>query len=105
MQAVTRRSATVGYVSLIDHGFITDLEILSSLFPIWERISAVPDAVARAAHFLNVSPDEILNRGTVAGEVQISRLPGAVQLSLQVPREILEENGLWNIVSSQYDIP
>lgn len=63
---------------------------------------ATDNAVARAAHFLNVAPDEILNRGTVTGEVQISRLPGAVQLSLQVSRKILEEKGLWDIVSSHY---
>ena len=65
--------------------------------------TATSNAVTRAARFMNMSEDEILNRGTVSGEVQISRLPGVVQLSLQVPRRILEEKGLWNLVSEHYN--
>jgi hypothetical protein len=66
--------------------------------------TATNNAVTRAARFMNMSEDEILNRGTVSGEVQISRLPGVVQLSLQVPRRILESKGLWNLVSEQYTL-
>ncbi|POB09870.1 acetamidase/formamidase family protein [Sulfobacillus sp. hq2] len=63
---------------------------------------ATDNAVKRAARFMNVGDDEILNRATIAGEVQISRLPGVVQLSLQLPRELLEAKGLWNIAYEQY---
>lgn len=65
--------------------------------------TATNNAVTRAARFMHMSEDEILNRGTVSGEVQISRLPGVVQLSLQVPRRILESKGLWNLVSEHYN--
>lgn len=63
---------------------------------------AVDNAVQRAASFLRVSHDEVLNRGTISGEVQITRLPGTVQLTLQVPIEAMDERGLGPLITSQY---
>ena len=64
-----------------------------------ETINAATDnAVLRASRFLGISKPEILNRGTINGCVQISRLPGVVQLSLLIPFEILEKKGISEFV-------
>ncbi len=63
---------------------------------------AVDNAVGRAHQVLGISSDEVLNRATVTGEVQITRLPGTVQLSLLLPRALLEDSGLWSVVREQY---
>ena len=56
--------------------------------------SATENAVSRASRFLDISRAEVLNRGTVSGSVQISRLPGVVQLSLLLPYKLLEQKGI-----------
>ncbi len=64
--------------------------------------AAVNNAVDRAHRVLGISRDEVLNRATVTGEVQITRLPGTVQLSLMLPKTLLESRGLWSMVKEQY---
>ena len=64
--------------------------------------AAVDNAVARAAKLLDLSVDEVKNRGTISGAVEIGRLPGFVQLSLMVPRERLERLGILHLVEAQY---
>jgi len=66
--------------------------------------AAVDNAIDRAHQFLGISRDEVMNRATVTGEVQITRLPGTVQLSLLLPRHLLEEKGLWSLVQMQYGL-
>jgi formamidase len=67
-----------------------------------ENINVASDnAVQRASEFLGISKAEVLNRGTVNGCVQISRLPGVVQLSLMVPFEMLERKEISDFVKSQ----
>jgi acetamidase/formamidase len=64
--------------------------------------AAVDNAVGRAAKLLDLSVDEVKNRGTISGAIDIGRLPGFVQLSLLVPRERLERLGILHLVEAQY---
>ncbi|HEX6921890.1 MAG TPA: acetamidase/formamidase family protein [Actinomycetes bacterium] len=64
--------------------------------------AAVDNAVVRAATLFGMSVDEVKNRSTISGAVDIGRLPGFVQLSLLVPRDRLEQLGILHLVEAQY---
>ncbi|MEM0460488.1 MAG: hypothetical protein QXZ31_11515, partial [Thermofilaceae archaeon] len=59
----------------------------------------------RAARLFGMSVEEVRNRVTVTGAVEIGRLPGIVQVSLQVPIRILEKLGIAEIVVKHYGLP
>jgi acetamidase/formamidase len=63
---------------------------------------AVGNAVGRAADLLAISADEVRNRATVSGGVEIGRLPGYVQLSLLAPAAKLEQAGLLQLAAQRY---
>ena len=67
--------------------------------------AAVDNAVERAAELLRMSGDEVRNRATISGAVEIGRLPGFVQLNLLVPRDRLGELGVLHLVEAQYGAP
>ncbi len=67
--------------------------------------AAVDNAVERAARLFGMTLDEVRNRSTISGAVDIGRLPGFVQLSLLVPRDRLERLGIAHIVQAQYGEP
>ena len=67
--------------------------------------AAVDNAVARAAKLFGMSVDEVKNRSTISGAVDIGRLPGFVQLTLLVPRATLERLGIVHLVEAQYGEP
>ena len=67
--------------------------------------AAVDNAVARAARLFGITQDEVKNRSTISGAVDIGRLPGFVQLSLLVPRDKLEQLGILHLVEAQYGTP
>ncbi len=67
--------------------------------------AAVDNAVARAAKLFGMSVDEVKNRSTISGAVDIGRLPGFVQLSLLVPQDRLERLGIAHLVEAQYGEP
>lgn len=67
--------------------------------------AAVDNAVSRAAKLFAMTVDEVKNRSTISGAVDIGRLPGFVQLSLLVPRERLEHLGILHLVEAQYGEP
>ena len=58
----------------------------------------------RAAHLFAMGIVEVRNRVTIAGAVEIGRLPGIVQVSLQVPMRALEKLGIANMVSQHYGL-
>ena len=64
--------------------------------------AAVDNAVVRAATLFGMTLDEVKNRSTISGAVDIGRLPGFVQLSLLVPRDRLERLGVLHLVEAQY---
>jgi len=63
---------------------------------------AVDNAVARAARLFGMTVDEVKNRATISGAVDIGRLPGFVQLSLLMGRDRLERLGIRDLVEAQY---
>jgi len=67
--------------------------------------AAVDNAVGRAAKLFGMTVDEVKNRSTISGAVDIGRLPGFVQLSMLVPRETLERLGIVHLVEAQYGEP
>ncbi len=67
--------------------------------------AAVDNAIARAAKLFAMTVDEVKNRSTISGAVDIGRLPGFVQLSLLVPRDRLERLGIDHVVEAQYGEP
>ncbi|MGC9148931.1 MAG: hypothetical protein ACP5GI_05780 [Sulfolobales archaeon] len=59
----------------------------------------------RASKLFGMSYEEVLNRVTISGAVEIGRLPGIVQVSLQVPIRILERLGLADLAVKHYKLP
>ncbi|MER2000947.1 MAG: acetamidase, partial [Lysinibacillus sp.] len=64
---------------------------------------AVFTAVERASNLLGLKPDEIHNRATIAGDLSIARMPGAVTLTAQFPKTVLKKAKLYKWVKKQYD--
>jgi acetamidase/formamidase len=67
--------------------------------------AAVDNGLERASHLLAMTVDEVKNRATISGAVEIGRLPGFVQVNLLVPRERLERIGIAELVLAQYGTP
>ena len=67
--------------------------------------AAVDNGVARAAELLGMTVDEVKNRATISGAVEIGRLPGFVQINLLAPRDRLERLGIWHLIEMQYGSP
>ncbi len=63
---------------------------------------ACDNGLERMSSLTGLSLPEIKNRCTITGQVEIGRLPGVVQVSMLVPRQILEKLNLWDVVSSKY---
>jgi acetamidase/formamidase len=66
---------------------------------------AVDNAVGRAARLFGMTVDEVRNRSTISGAVDIGRLPGFVQLSLLVPQDLLKRLCILQLVEAQYAPP
>jgi formamidase len=67
--------------------------------------AAVDNGVERASRLLGMTLDEVKNRATISGAVEIGRLPGFVQVNLLVPQERLERIGIAELVLAQYGTP
>lgn len=63
---------------------------------------ATKNGVDRAAAVTGLTTDEILNRATIAGSIEISRLPGVVRVTFMCPKPILERMGILHLVQEQY---
>jgi acetamidase/formamidase len=59
----------------------------------------------RAARLFGMKYEEVLNRVTITGGVEIGRLPGIVQISMQVPIRVLEKIGIAELVVKHYSLP
>jgi len=66
---------------------------------------AAANGFMRAAKILGMSIEEIRNRVTISGAVEIGRLPGIVQVSLQASIKTLEKLGIADIVIKHYKLP
>lgn len=65
---------------------------------------ATTNGLERAAKVTGLAYDEILNRATIAGSIEISRLPGTVRVTFKCPMAILERLGIAHLVRSQYQL-
>jgi len=65
---------------------------------------ATENGVARLAALLGLSNEEVLNRVTISGAVEIGRLPGVVTVTMMTPLAWLEKIGLAEVVKSQYGL-
>jgi formamidase len=65
---------------------------------------ATDNGVARLARLLDMPVDEVLNRVTLSGAVEIGRLPGVVTVTMLVPLPRLEALGLAELVKGQYGL-
>lgn len=59
----------------------------------------------RAAKLFGMRLEEVLNRVTITGAVEIGRLPGIVQVSMQVPLRTLEKLGIADMAVEHYTLP
>lgn len=66
---------------------------------------AVDNGVTRLADLVGMSKEEVMNRVTISGAVEIGRLPGVVTVTMLVPMTKLTELGLAQLVSQQYGRP
>ena len=65
---------------------------------------ATDNGIARLAQLLDMPVEEVLNRVTLSGAVEIGRLPGVVTVSMLVPLAKLEALGLAQLVKGQYGL-
>ncbi|HUH66324.1 MAG TPA: acetamidase/formamidase family protein [Syntrophales bacterium] len=63
---------------------------------------ATDNGVARLAGLFGISKEEVLNRVTLSGAVEIGRLPGVVTVTLQVPLPWLKKVNLAKLAKEQY---
>ena len=65
---------------------------------------ATDNGVTRLAELLGMSNEEVLNRVTISGAVEIGRLPGVVTVTMLAPLTKLAELGLARLVKEQYNL-
>lgn len=63
---------------------------------------ATDAGLARAAAVTGLPLDEILNRATIAGSIEISRLPGVVRVTFLCPNAIIRKLGIAHLIARQY---
>ena len=64
--------------------------------------AAADNAFTRASELLELSYDEIRNRCTINGAVQIGRFPGTATVTILVPESILEKKGILKYAREMY---
>lgn len=63
---------------------------------------ATTNGLERAGRLFNVPVEEVMNRATVTGSIEIGRHPGVVTVTLQAPQAYLEKSKLLKIIKDQY---
>lgn len=63
---------------------------------------AIDNGIARAADLLGISSDEVRNRITISGGIDIGRVPGTVTVTLRVPLDLLANEELAQMIAAQY---
>lgn len=65
---------------------------------------ATDNGLRRAAKLLDMPVDEVRNRATIAGAIEIGRHPGVVQVTFHAPTAKLERCGLAGLAMQQYQL-
>jgi acetamidase/formamidase len=97
-RAVTALAARYGQSEIESNGPITFIGSGANLN------DATHNGLTRATKVTGLPYDEILNRATIAGSIEISRLPGVVRVTFLCPTPILEKLGLAHLVAEQYGL-
>ena len=63
---------------------------------------ATKNGLDRAARITGIPYDEVMNRATIAGSIEISRLPGVVRVTFMCPKAILARLGILHLVEELY---
>ncbi|OON61257.1 acetamidase [Massilia sp. KIM] len=66
--------------------------------------AAVRNGLARAAAVTGLPYDEVLNRATINGSIDISRLPGTVRVTFLCPMPVLDRIGIGHLVRQKYQL-
>ena len=64
--------------------------------------AAIDNAMERAGDLLDISFDEVRNRVTISGGIDIGRAPGTVCVSLRVPLEMIDNDQLAQMIMAKY---
>ena len=65
--------------------------------------AATDNALERAAKLFGLSVEEVKNRATISGSIEIGRHPGVVTVTMLVPKSLLKNARLYKQVKKQYD--
>ena len=65
---------------------------------------AIDNSIERASKALGRSPEEIKNRLTITGGLEIGRAPGTITATFLAPKDSLKKAGLWDIVQEHYNL-
>jgi formamidase len=63
---------------------------------------ATENGLRRAAAVTGLPYDEVLNRATINGSIEISRLPGTVRVTFLCPMTVLDRLGIGELVREKY---
>lgn len=63
---------------------------------------ATENGMKRAADVLDITIEEVMNRSTITGSIEIGRHPGVVTVTFLAPVEKLKEAGLYELARKQY---
>ena len=63
---------------------------------------AIDDGLKKASNLFGMTLEEVKNRATITGGIEIGRLPGLVHITLKVPTSTLKKLGLIDVVKEQY---
>ncbi len=66
--------------------------------------AATDNGVERLAELLDMSVEEVQNRVTITGAVEIGRLPGVITVTLLAPLKKLEQVGLADLIRERYGL-
>jgi hypothetical protein len=65
---------------------------------------ATMNGLERMAKIADMDIDEVKNRVTITGGIEIGRLPGIVHISMLAPLSRLEQIGIAHLVKEQYGL-
>lgn len=65
---------------------------------------ATENGLRRAAAVTGLPYDEVLNRATINGSIEISRLPGTVRVTFLCPLDVLDRMGIGHLVREKYQL-
>ncbi|HEX7909755.1 MAG TPA: acetamidase/formamidase family protein [Paraburkholderia sp.] len=66
---------------------------------------ATENGLRRAAAVTGLAYEEVLNRATITGSIEISRLPGTVRVTFLCPLVVLDRMGIGHLVREKYQLP